>query len=55
MDKQELRETIVLKAMFLDKDSLEEIEVLDALVCEALGLESDNPPPSFIFDALNAA
>ena len=54
MDRQEQREKLVLKAMFLDKGNLEEIELLDRMVCEALGLDPEEIPPHFIMDSLSA-
>jgi hypothetical protein len=45
---QEHREIIVLRAMSLGNLSLKDAEHLDALVCEAMGIDQIEEPPEFI-------
>jgi len=45
---QEHREIIVLRAMVLGNLSLEDAEQIDALVCDALGIEQMEEPPEFM-------
>ena len=45
---QEHREIIVLRAMSLGNLSLKDAEHLDALVCEAMGIDQIEVPPEFI-------
>ncbi len=45
---QEHRETIVLRAMALGNLTFEDAEQIDALVCEALGIEQMEDPPEFM-------
>ena len=52
---QELRETIVLKAISLDKTNYQELEHFDAFVCHALGIDAQQDPPHFIDEALSAS
>lgn len=54
-DPQVLRENIVLQALTLDKNDLKQVEDFDKIVCNALGLDAEEEPPNFIFDALSAS
>tara|TARA_R110000803_G_scaffold203687_1_gene269385 strand:- start:996 stop:1172 length:177 start_codon:yes stop_codon:yes gene_type:complete len=54
-ENQELRETIVLKAISLDKTNYAELEHFDAFVCHALGLDAEQDPPFFIDEALSSS
>jgi hypothetical protein len=54
-DKQEQREDIVLRAMFMNRKSLEDLESFDVMVCEALGIDPESEPPGFILDAIAAS
>jgi hypothetical protein len=45
---QEHRETIVLRAMTLGNLTFEDAEQIDALVCDALGIEQMEEPPEFM-------
>lgn len=45
------REKIVLRAMNLRQDDINDLEAFDALVCHALGIDDDEPP-MFIADSL---
>jgi hypothetical protein len=48
---QDEREKIVLRAMNLRQDDINDLEAFDALVCHALGIDDDEPP-MFIADSL---
>lgn len=52
-EKQEFRELIVLKARSLDLFEISNAEFLDKLVCDALEIDNDDPPPHFIIDSLH--
>jgi hypothetical protein len=45
---EEHRERIVLKAIDASNISIKDAEHLDALVCDALGLDPNENPPDFI-------
>ena len=56
MDYEELtpewhRTAIVLKAISLGNLTVAEAEQIDVLVCSALGIDSEDPPPQFILDS----
>lgn len=55
MDIKEVREELVLKAMFLKQSDPEDIDAFDRMVCDALGIDQEENPPHFIFDALAAS
>lgn len=52
---QEWREAIVLAAMDLQQDDPEALDAFDRLACGALGVDPDEDPAHFIFDALYSA
>lgn len=51
-EKLEAREQITLRAMFLDQSDPEAIDRFDEMLCAAIGIDKDENPPHFIFDAL---
>lgn len=51
INRQDEREKIVLRAMNLRQDDINDLEAFDALVCHALGIDDDEPP-MFIADSL---
>ena len=52
---EKTREDLVLLAMFLDQKDPEAIDRFDRALCAALGLDPEENPPHFIFDALAAS
>jgi hypothetical protein len=46
------RETIVLEAMFMDRNEPKAWDALDRTVCRALYLDPDHNPAHYLFDAL---
>lgn len=54
-DKQEYREKTVLNALNLGVTDPHVLDKLDRAVCEAVGLDPDDKPAHFIFDALYAS
>ena len=55
MDKQEIREQIVLRAMYLKQEDMDDLEHFDKMVCEALGVDQDSAMPLFILEALHCS
>ncbi len=53
-NRLEIRESLMLKAMFMDQSDMKAVDALDTALCEALGIDKDDNPPHFIFDSLNA-
>ena len=52
---QSMRENIVLRALQIDRNDMQAVEDFDDLVCNALGINTEENPPNFIFDALSFA
>ena len=50
-----MRENIVLRALQIDRNDMQAVEDFDDLVCNALGINTEENPPNFIFDALSFA
>jgi len=51
-DSLEHRETLVMKYLTDAKADVDQANNFDDLICEALGIDKNENPPDFIYDAL---